>query len=308
MGQTRIESFELNRRPLQTSPFKGTMTFFQDLTPCNYGGYSGLKPLLAVGWLDPPFDFARGTLNRSVRDRLEALFNRCWQPALFMGSHTCGFCERAAHNAPPHHADRRPSDLPSGSANFFIPGGHVVYLVPALILHYIDEHHYCPPPAFADAVAACPPIRSKDYFLALIAVGGHMPALVEGSGGDAGRQALLLWRHPLRRAWRRLLRGFSIDTRMPSEPLPVTPPVTPHLPRKRVANFLLRVAKGGHPVHEDGDDFVLPHPDGEIRVCPIGVSWVVRRKKGIVWYPHGGAKDEADLEQFLSSALGSPIL
>jgi hypothetical protein len=75
-----------------------------------------------------------------------------------------------------------------------------------------------------------------------------------------------------------------------------------------VVDFLRRVSNAGHTVHEQGDEFVLPHPDGEIRVCPIDTHWVVRRKKGNVWYPYGAAWNEAELERFLSSARGSLIL
>jgi hypothetical protein len=85
-------------------------------------------------------------------------------------------------------------------------------------------------------------------------------------------------------------------------------PNVPEFPRQRVVDFLLRVSNAGHAVHEQGDEFVLPHPDGEIRVCPIDKHWVVRRKKGNVWYPYGAAWNEAELEQFLSSARRSPIL
>jgi hypothetical protein len=53
-------------------------------------------------------------------------------------------------------------------ANIFIPGVGIVYAVPRLILHYIDTHQYQPPTAFCDAVLACPPMRSAQYFAALL--------------------------------------------------------------------------------------------------------------------------------------------
>jgi hypothetical protein len=42
-----------------------------------------------------------------------------------------------------------------------------VYVAPELIIHYIEEHRYLPPPAFCGAVVACPPINSAVYFQAL---------------------------------------------------------------------------------------------------------------------------------------------
>ena len=154
------------------------MTYFPDLTPCDYGPFSRLEPVLAVGWLDPPFDFPRGTVKRAVRDRLQELLSDPWSPILFLGVHNCGFCE---HPAVSYSEDA--DDQPCGAINVFIPGRQVVFLVPDLILHYIDEHQYCPPPAFTDAVAACPAMESKAYFLALMAAGGTMPAFVEQKSG-----------------------------------------------------------------------------------------------------------------------------
>jgi hypothetical protein len=79
------------------------------------------------------------------------------------------------------------------------------------------------------------------------------------------------------------------------------------VPRERVVDFLRRVSNAGHPVHEDDAEFVLPHPDGEIRVCWDDARGMVRQVKGDVEKIYGFAWNEAELEQFLSSALGSPI-
>jgi hypothetical protein len=163
----------------------GTMTYFKDLTRCSAGPFSRLEPLLAVGWLAPRFDFPRGPVDRAMRDRLEAFFRDPWLPIVFLGSHVCRFCVQAL-GIDPARADRAPGQLPRGSANILIPDGDVVYVVPELILHYIDEHEYCPPSALADAVAACPPMGSSAYFRALMAAGGDMPAFVEESLADDG--------------------------------------------------------------------------------------------------------------------------
>src|SRR5262245_54807649 len=117
------------------------MAHIQDLTPCHYGHFSELRPLLAVGWLDPPFDFRRGPVKRAARDRLETLSNTCWNPIISMGFHACGFCAQAV-GIDSSHADRGRGDLPRGSGNIIIPGRHVAYVAPDLILHYIDEHQY----------------------------------------------------------------------------------------------------------------------------------------------------------------------
>ena len=287
------------------------MTYFRDLMPCDYGSFSTLRHLVAVGWLEPPFDFPRGNVKPAIRARLEAFFSAPWSPSVFMGSHACRFCVQAA-GIGPVRADLR-EDLPRGSANILIPGRDVVYVSPHLILHYIDEHQYCPPSGFARAVRVCPPIGSRAYFLALMAAGGDMPAFFESSDGPA-RQAALLWRNPLWRAWHRTVRSLATGPRVLREPLlnewaaAREARKAREFPRERVVDFLRRVSNAGHAVHEHGDEFVLPDPGGEIRVCRIGVRWVVRRKRGNVWWPHGAAANEAELEQFLSLALGGPIL
>jgi hypothetical protein len=307
------------------------MTYFPDLTPCNYGAFSTLGPLLAVGWLEPRFDFPRGTIKRATRDRLEALSGDPWSPVSFMGAHACGFCAQAA-GIGPRYADFGRGQVPSGSANILIPGRKVVYVSPWLILHYIDEHQYHPPSAFTDAVGVCPRMGSKAYFLALIEAGVDMsdwsdapPSTRRSMRRDtwasydvAAHQAALLWRNPLTRAWCRLARSIVTGPRLSGEPVweevvsACEALEVPPLSRQRVVDFLLRVSSAGRAVHQKGDEFVLPHPDGEIRVCPINerrwVRWVVRRKRGNIWWPYGAATNEAELEQRLSSALGSPIL
>jgi hypothetical protein len=41
--------------------------------------------------------------------------------------------------------------------------------MPSLAAHYILAHGYAPPPQFCEAVLRCPPMRSKEYFEAIIA-------------------------------------------------------------------------------------------------------------------------------------------
>jgi len=83
-----------------------------------------------------------------------------------------------------------------------------------LILHYIDEHQYLPPSAFARAVGVCPPMGSRGYFLALMAASGDMPTFLEGSSDGAARQATLLWRNPLWRVWHRTVRSLATGPRV----------------------------------------------------------------------------------------------
>jgi hypothetical protein len=79
------------------------------------------------------------------------------------------------------------------------------------------------------------------------------------------------------------------------------------LSRARVAAFMVRVSSAGHCVLNDGDEFVLPQEDGEVRISYIRWRWQVRRKTGRISWPFGGASTEAELEEFLASAIGRPI-
>ena len=287
------------------------MTYFRDLTPCDYGAsFSGLTHVVAVGWLEPPFEFPRGLVNRATRDRLQTLLSARWALSSAFGSHACRFCAEAA-GIDGRSADFGLGELPRGSANILIPGRDVVYAAPELILHYIDAHQYCPPAAFARAVRVCPPMQSKRYFLALMTTGGEMPAFVEELRDNAARQVVTVWRSPLRRAWHRIVRGIATGPRVLREPLlnewaaEREARKAKEFPRQRVVDFLQRISSSGLAAHEEGDEFVLPHPDGEIHICPIGVRWVVRRKKGKVLYAYGAATNEIELEQLLASALMS---
>jgi hypothetical protein len=62
------------------------------------------------------------------------------------GHHRCEFC---------------PSTGPWTLANcsnseIFVPAQGVIYVAPAMILHYIEAHEYKPPDEFIDALAGCP--------------------------------------------------------------------------------------------------------------------------------------------------------
>jgi len=37
-------------------------------------------------------------------------------------------------------------------------------VAPALVIHYVEAHGYTPPDAFVQAVLACPPQGSREYF------------------------------------------------------------------------------------------------------------------------------------------------
>lgn len=132
------------------------MTWFADLSPCEYFGASGA--VLAVGWLERGHDFPRGETPRDVYDRLCALFVEPFQPVVFPGSHTCNLCQFDGHE---------------GHSNLFVPGDGSLFAAPQLLLHYIGAHFYAPPPAFQRAVLACPDTSTLAYKQAFLQSGGR---------------------------------------------------------------------------------------------------------------------------------------
>jgi len=136
------------------------VTWFEDLSPCDYFGPPELAPHLRdVGWLERGRPFLVGPVDRRIYDCLLELRKDPWQPAVTPGLHACDLCQFDAEAL--------------GNANLFIPGIGLLYLCPELIVHYMNAHHYAPPPEFCEAVLACPPMRSMDYRRALLANGGR---------------------------------------------------------------------------------------------------------------------------------------
>jgi hypothetical protein len=130
------------------------MAHYDDLSPCTYFGDALPVEVLAVGWLEPGFDFPTGDPGGPFYAKLKQLAHAQWvnSDAQFMGGHRCEFCR----------FDRFYSSL-----NLFVPGDGVTYVVPEAIVHYVAVHRYQPPQVFCDAVLACPPMTSPDYFSAL---------------------------------------------------------------------------------------------------------------------------------------------
>ena len=166
------------------------MTWFQDLQPCYYFGEEAATCLRAVGWLDNTALFTEGVCEATVVQRLIEYRENPWQPfGPFSGRHECNLC--AAESSPQSYwtkmghivGTKRPvgqqvvSNEPgqanaTSHSNLFIPGDGVIYVCPEGIIHYVQQHNYLPPREFVNAVLACPPMWSKEYFQAISASGG----------------------------------------------------------------------------------------------------------------------------------------
>jgi|HubBroStandDraft_1064217.scaffolds.fasta_scaffold182981_2 hypothetical protein len=155
--------------------------YFPDLELLRY--YEGAfraenwsAPLLAVGWLDHPNAFPTGVIDDAVISKLKALVERARRQGLscFLGIMHCTFC--------------RAANLPGAGSiwsqeNVFIPGTDAAYVAPGEIVHSIEQHSYCPPSEFLQAVLQCPDLFTLMYRDAIQAANQGLRA---PSGGGLG--------------------------------------------------------------------------------------------------------------------------
>jgi hypothetical protein len=135
------------------------MTVLEDLSPCTCLP-SFADHILAVGWLKSGRPFRTGPTPQTVYDRLRSFARNPWQPLISAEIHSCDLCQFEGEQ--------------SGVANLFFPYQSKIYVSPELITHYINAHHYQPPPIFCDAVLACPEMDSMEYKRLLITCNGRV--------------------------------------------------------------------------------------------------------------------------------------
>ncbi len=109
----------------------------------------------AVGWLSADHEIISGEVAPAVVDALRLLVRAGYCPVAAAGFHTCELCSGARE-----------------SANVLVPSGDVLFVAPAMIVHYIEAHGYRPLDVFVAAVTACPVPPSAAYYDALRPFGG----------------------------------------------------------------------------------------------------------------------------------------
>jgi hypothetical protein len=143
------------------------MTYYADLSPCDYFEASWTDCLRAVGWLEGGHDYRRGNPSTPFVDKLTALLQEPWQPVWFLGGQPCGLCEPEITGYTNGLPTMSVGHIPSGGSNLFVPDDKLLYVAPELVKHYIDAHGYCPPEEFCAAVMRCPDMWSDEYFRAV---------------------------------------------------------------------------------------------------------------------------------------------
>lgn len=175
-----------------------------DLDLCRYhnGPYDAEQwqsPLQAVGWLESTHAFATGRAPTGLVARLEAFIEASaayYSSYVFRGLHDCTLCTAETARVGRHH--RR------SHVNVWVPGEGVIYIAPATITHYVEDHGYLPPEAFVRAVMSCPDYGSAAYCAALRAANADaaVPLLTEAEARaqwQAEMERLKVWRETGRR-------------------------------------------------------------------------------------------------------------
>jgi hypothetical protein len=97
-----------------------------------------------IGWLGSELGVqGSGMLQSSDRTMLLNSSRRVGGIAL--GVHECEFCREG------HRFEG------NGEYRYYLPGG-AVYCAPMMLMHYIDEHEYCPPRVFLDDMRLTGPL------------------------------------------------------------------------------------------------------------------------------------------------------
>ena len=103
--------------------------------------------LLAVGWIEEA-DFTTGAVPEEFIEALIAALPTKIVPDGTRGWHTCTLCE-----VPMPKVEWKGENVDvRGYGHYLVLHKKAVYMAPALLLHYILDHHYRPPQIFIDAV------------------------------------------------------------------------------------------------------------------------------------------------------------
>lgn len=117
--------------------------YYLDLSRYAYFGHE--PNTYNVGWLDATHPYPTGHVPTEFVERLHSFLEITVRP--MFGSHLCELC----HNT-------------SWTKEIRVFGqGEIVYAAPAMIYHYVVDHHYRPPEEFIQAVLTSPAVDSVVY-------------------------------------------------------------------------------------------------------------------------------------------------
>lgn len=140
------------------------MAYYEDLTNYEYldsrYGLDESYRVLNIGWIDGLHEFNRGNIS-------DKLISSLWEYIIVPVNRTRGLhqdCVLDGQNKT-FVAKFRKNTIKLGDSEIRVidEQNKVVYASPNLILHYIINHHYCPPQCFIDAVMNGPKPGSDSY-------------------------------------------------------------------------------------------------------------------------------------------------
>jgi len=117
--------------------------------------------LVAIGYLSRRRDFLKGEISDAAFDRLATLAVKplgCWA-----GQHYCDLGSCRSKLPPPEFKWRGMTISHFCSTDIVVPDRTIIYVAPALILHYIRVHQYLPPSRFIESALNCPEPGSDEY-------------------------------------------------------------------------------------------------------------------------------------------------
>ncbi|MFI2506186.1 hypothetical protein [Streptomyces sp. NPDC018972] len=124
------------------------MTHYPDLTRYSYDWSD--QEMLNVGWLASAHGYRTGVVDERVVDALKVLSTA--YDNQMRGFHHCAFCD--TYRPVVLGGPALDTEVWLGSAEIRVRGDDGTrYAAPNLVIHYITEHHYCPPEEFCRAAA-----------------------------------------------------------------------------------------------------------------------------------------------------------
>lgn len=132
--------------------------------------------LRLVGYLSREHDYPEGETSEEAFDCLANLV--MLHMVSWMGYHDCDLGSCSSNQEQPELYWGHLKIPRSCCTDILVPAEPVVYMAPALILHYIRAHQYLPPLCFLEAVLACPEAGSKQYLSAIKKIVPHFARFV----------------------------------------------------------------------------------------------------------------------------------
>jgi hypothetical protein len=136
--------------------------FFPDQSPYSYHQPKPLNGVFNIGWLDRGHPYATGVSPPEFVAKLAKVLSArspaCFHVNRIRGVHPCNLCRAEELD----ELDPR-GTMFIGSSELWVPRTCDGFLVaPSMVLHYVVEHRYLPPPEFMATILALDLTRSYD--------------------------------------------------------------------------------------------------------------------------------------------------